>query len=347
MRSLVLPVLLLACGCSRAPADIEWRAPAMGTTYAVKTVGVPATVTRQLLQSEVDAILRRIDRQFSTYREDSEISRFNRSDSIDWWPVSEAVVTVVAMAERMSRLSDGAFDITAKPLVSLWGFGSVSGGARRPGTAEIELARRQTGYRKLEHRSRPPALRKQAANIQLDPNALVAGYAADLVAARLEQLGIRNYLVDMGGEYRLKGHNDRAGPWTIAIEEPLPDARRARHVLELTGGAVSTSGDYRDYFEAEGQRFSHVLDVRGGRPIRHNLTSVTVIAPTAMLADAWATTLLVLGEDVGYRLAARERVAALFMIRREQGLQEKITAGFPAHRVPREGAARKASPPPG
>lgn len=326
-------------GCGPAPADLEWRAPTMGTTYAVKVVAAPAGITRAALQIEVEAILARIDRSFSVYREDSEISRFNRAPARDWQPVSLDVVTVVAAAEQMSRDSDGAFDITAKPLIALWGFGALPREARIPSPAEVREASARVGFRKLQYRMSPAALRKLSVGLELDPNALVAGYAADLVAARFDELGIHHYLVDMGGEFRLKGNNARGEAWRIAVEDPRPDAQQSWRVLALTDCAVSTSGTYLNYFELDGRRYSHVLDPRKGWPVGHGLTSVTVIAPSAMQADAWATALLTLGEVQGLALAERERVAALFLSVRDGRFDEKTTSAFDA-RSARGGALR-------
>lgn len=308
----------------------------MGTTYRVQVVAAPGGATRASLRVEVEAILARIDRQFSTYRVDSEISRFNLSESTEWQPVSGAVVSVAAHAEQQSRLSEGAFDITAGPLLSLWGFGPGNHEPRVPSQSSIRRVRRQVGHRNLEYRRNPPALRKRSGNVQVDMNALVAGHAADLVAERLEQLGIQNYLVDMGGEFRLRGRSARGDEWNIAIEDPVPDSSRIRQVLSLTDCAVSTAGIYRNFFEAEGRRFPHVLDARTGWPVRHALASVTVIAPTALLADAWATTLLVLGDAEGFALAERERVAALFIAGRGGKFEEVATPAFRAYLAPDE-----------
>jgi thiamine biosynthesis lipoprotein len=318
----------------------------MGTTYTVKVVAAPAGHTRDSLRAEVEAILGRIDRQFSTYRDDSEISRFNLADSTEWLPVSADVVAVARTARRMSQWSGGAFDITAAPLLSLWGFGRKPGNERVPGAAEIAAAQRNVGYRKLQIRASPPALRKQVHEVQLDLNALVAGHAADLVAARFEQLGVRNYLVDMGGEFRLKGHNALGHAWAVAVEAPFPDRQRTGRILELTDCAVSTSGSYRNFFELDGQRYTHVLDARNGRPIRHDLASVTVLAPTALEADAWATALLILGHEEGMRLAEHERLAALFMVRRGEDFEETASSAFGAYPVPPTQRARMVSPPP-
>jgi thiamine biosynthesis lipoprotein len=319
--------------CSRGPADIEWRAPAMGTTYVVKAVAVPPSVTRESLQAETDAILRRIDSIFSTYRNDSEISRFNRGGSVDWQPASAELVTVVTAALELSRVTGGAFDVTAGPLVSLWGFGPEQGVGRIPDAKRLAAARRRLGYQKLQCGRQPYALRKQVGDIQVDLNALAAGYAADAVAAHFEQIGIRNYMVDMGGELRLRGHNTQGKAWSIAIELPLPEQYRTGRILELTDGAVSTSGTYRNFFEVDGKRFPHVLDARSGWPVQHDLASVTVLAPTAMRADAWATALLILGKEEGHALAEREGVAALFIAPGEKGFAEKVTTAFSAYPV--------------
>lgn len=319
----------------------------MGSTYRVQVANVPPGVTRDALRAEADEILSRIDRQFSTYREDSEIMRFNRARSTGWHAVSPELVLVARSARRMSQRSRGAFDITAAPLVTLWGFGPGQATATQvPRPADIRRVRRAVGYQKLDIREDPPALRKQLATVTLDANALVPGFAADRIAARFEQLGLRNFLVDIGGEFRLRGRTVGGRPWRIAIEAPMPDEQRPMRVLAVTDCAIATSGSYRNYFVDQDRHYSHVLDPRTGSPVSHDLVSVTVIAPSALQADAWATTLLVLGEQDGLALARQENIAALFIARREGAFDEQMSEAFHAYLEPGIDPPRTALPPP-
>lgn len=342
----IAALVLLASGCGAKPASIEWQAPAMGARYSVMVANAPRGITRTLLQADAEAVLAQIDRVFSTYRTDSEISRFNASGSTDWQAVSPELAQLVAEAERVSQATEGAFDITVGPLLRLWGFGpEFQADPRLPDAAVLASVRQRVGYRKLRYRLQPPALRKTIPELELDLNALVAGYAADRVAAGLEQRGVRNYLVDMGGELRFRGHNAQGDAWSIAIEQPSPGTSRVARRLKLRDCAVASSGDYRNFFELDGQRYAHVLDARTGQPIRHELASVTVLSPMALQADLWATALLVLGPVEGLRLARALGVSALFITRQQDGLHELASADL-SH-CPAGTPARTVLPPPG
>lgn len=303
----------------------------MGTTYSIKVVAPPDGVTEAVLRAEVETSLARVDRIFSTYRQDSEVSRFNASSTQDWQPVSHELVDLVGVALSLSRHSGSAFDITMPPLARLWGLGTQWDVVERIPNAEmIAHARSHIGHGQLEYRAQPPALRKRAKHMEIDLNAVVAGYAADQVAMQLEQRGIRRYLVDMGGEMRMLGTNARDEPWSIAIERPREGHAGVMRVIPLTDCAVATSGSYQNFIEIEGQRFPHVLDARSGRPINHPLVSVTVLARTALQADAWATVLLILGDQEGYALAERRGLSVFMVTEREGELHQQQSPGFGA-----------------
>ncbi len=327
-----LGVTLISAGChgpSAMPELHTLTGPTMGTTYTVKYLAPKQSLQEAEVQAAVEHILARITREFSTYDPDSELSRLNRAAAGEWLAVSQEMLQVMRKAAELNLLTGGAFDMTVGPLVALWGFGpNPPGEDRVPNKAELATAMRLVGRHNIELRLEPAAIKKAQAGVSLDLNALVPGYAADLVAARLEAFGFQHYLVDMGGELKLKGRNQMRAPWTVAIERPEPGTRRIERVIQLTDRGVATSGDYRNFFELGEQRYSHELDARTGWPIAHRLVSVTVIAGSAMHADGLATGLLVLGPEEGFALAEREHIAALFILRTSAGWEAQPTAAF-------------------
>lgn len=313
----------------REQTAIFFSGPTMGTTYTVKTAQVPKGVTREALQAGVEGILAQINRQMSTYDSQSELSRFNQNPSTDWVAVSPELLAVIQEALRVSALTRGAFDVTVGPLVDLWGFGpQPKNDAALPSEQAIQEVLARVGYRRIETRTDPPAIKKERADMTIDLNAIAQGYAADRVAGYLESLGIGNYLVDTGGELRVRGHNAEGALWRIAIEEPSPDRRAIERIIRLTDQGIATSGSYRNFFEKDGQRYSHEIDPQAGRPIRHNLVSVTVVHPSAAFADAVSTALMVLGSERGFKLAEEQGLAAFFIESTPAGFQEKSTAAF-------------------
>lgn len=300
----------------------------MGTQYSIVLADVPADVHVVALQSAVDARLERINDLMSTYRETSELSRFNASASTDWFPVSTETSLVVAEALRISDVSDGAFDATVGPLVNLWSFGPDPRVNHAPDAAALEAARMRVGYRMIEVRHDPPALRKTQDNVSLDLSGIAKGFGVDEIARLLDESGIGGYLVEIGGETRTKGSKDDGSVWRIGIESPLTEERRVQRVVELRDQSLATSGDYRNYFEENGTRFSHTIDPRTGEPIMHTLASVSVVAENCMLADALATTIMVLGPEAGYNLALEHDLSVYMIIRSGDRFVEKSTPSF-------------------
>ena len=330
--TILLTVLCLAAaGCENRQAGvtpIEYNGLTMGTTYSVKLVGIPAGLDPEVLRDDIESGLDSVNARMSTYMESSELSQFNSNDSTDWQAASAQLVKVLRHALTISVLSDGAFDVTVGPLVNLWGFGPPATGDAIPSEAAIRQALDKVGYRNLHVRDDPPAIRKDRGDLYVDLSAIAKGYAVDTVADYLDTLGVKNYLVEVGGEIRAKGHNASGVAWRIGIEQPDPRTRTVHTVINLHDVGVATSGDYRNYFENEGHRYSHAIDPRTGRPVMHELASVTVISPTAMHADGMATALMILGPDAGYRLAEREALAALFMVRVEDHFVDRSTPAF-------------------
>jgi thiamine biosynthesis lipoprotein len=328
----VCGVLLGLAACGGDAERIELAGETMGTRWAVTLLAPPAGPA---WRSEIEQVLARIDAEMSTWRGDSELSRFNASRGDGWFPVSAETARVVEEALAVHRRTDGAFDPTLGPLVELWGFAARQPRKLPPDAAALGRARARTGAWALAVQGDPPALRKQLAELSLDLSAIAPGFAVDAVAERLAALGAGRFLVDIGGELRCAGQGPHAGAWHVAIERPqahagAPQAGAAgwQRVLALRDAAVATSGSYRNFFELEGERYSHLLDPRSGAPIRHDLVSASVVAATASLADAFATGLIVLGPEAGPRVAAREGVAAFFVVERGGRLLESHSPAF-------------------
>lgn len=289
----------------------------MGTYYSV-TIANPPPELAEDWRERIDGELRRVNDQMSTYLKSSEISRFNDSSSLDWFAVSEETAMVVATAQEISAATDGAFDVTVGPLVDAWSFGPTKKTARPPSEAEIEALRKVVGYKHLEVRREPPALRKKIPELRVDLSAIAKGHGVDRILALLVDLGCEHVFVDIGGEDRAIGHRgDRA--WRVAIEDPNDEQREYHVAIELTDRAIATSGDYRNFFEFEGKRYSHTIDPRSGRPIDHGVASVSVIANDCMTADAWATALTVVGSEQGLELARRFNLAVRIVERQADG----------------------------
>jgi len=319
--------LLCACGTNVAP-EVELVGNTMGTQFSVKLAAGDAVEDAVHLQKAVKDALGHVEQMMSTFMPDSEISRFNNSTSTDWLSVSEEFCLSVEEALAISALTDGSFDITVGPLVNLWGFGPGDIIDEPPADENISTMLRSVGYRHLQADCARPALKKNVAELVLDMSALGKGYATDRVAAVLDQAGIENYLIEVGGELRLRGHNAKNAKWAIGIEVPLPNQRSPHTIVHLSDTAMATSGDYRNYFEADGKRYSHTIDTRTGWPVTHSLASVTVVDNDGFRADALATALLVMGPDAGMELATRESLAVLFLLRTETGIEELSTPAF-------------------
>jgi thiamine biosynthesis lipoprotein len=338
MRAVALGALALGlfAGCTREAAGSRTAlaGETMGTTWSATLLGAPPPPSGSSWQGEVERVLARIDAAMSTWRDDSELSRFNADRSEAWFAVSEETARVVAEALDVHRRTDGAFDPTVAPLLELWGFGPHARRRLPPEPGELAEARARVGARALEVRFAPAALRKHRRDLELDLSAIAQGYAVDAVAERLEALGVRRFLVEIGGELRCRGAGPRGGAWRVGLEQPVTHARDWQRVLALRDAAVATSGTHRHFVDLAGERLPHVLDPRRGAPIRHALVSVSVVAPTTSLADAFATGLLVLGPEAGRRIAEREGVAALFVSVQGGRLVEEHSRAFAPYLSP-------------
>ena len=250
----------------------------------------------------------------STYRADSEISRFNRAPAGEWFAVSAAVAEVVAASREISEKTGGAQDVTVGPLVNLWRFGpkdSASGGKKvavhaADGCGRFKAARERVGYKKLEVRMKPAALRKKVDGLEVDLSSIASGYTIDRLAEIMRDHGVKNFMVELGGELRAAGTRADGTPWRVAIERPLAEKREMEAAVPLVDAAMATAGGSRHFFEYEGKRYSHIIDPATGRPVEHTLASVTVAADKCVDADGWDTPLMVLGPERGSEVCGEE-----------------------------------------
>lgn len=314
---LLLSVLVSACSSPTEEQPIQKiEGFAQGTTYHI-SYWSDAPVEGKAVEAEVAKNFDLIDKTLSNYRPDSTIELFNANPSLESQAVGAEIVSLVNVAQGVYQLSQGCFDLTIKPLFELWGFQGDS--LTIPDQAAIEQGLAKVGMAKLEVVDDTHLLKKQA-DVRVDVSAVAQGYSVGKISEVLEQQGIQNYLVEIGGELKTHGHKPDGKAWRIAVEKPLPGERSLHKIITMPKDAsmsVMTSGTYRHYFDVNGQRYSHILDARTGKPVTHDLVAVTVLHENPTIADAWSTALLCLGQQDGMQLANAQKINALFI--RQQG----------------------------
>jgi thiamine biosynthesis lipoprotein len=311
-------------------SEVLLQGRTMGTTYNIKVVSTLEQIEALKLQDKIDLALKQVNKEMSTYIPDSEISLFNQSNAGEVFEISPGFTRVLKESIRLGELSEGKLDITVGPLVNLWGFGPELRPEKVPSESVIATTLARVGLNKLHLVGNQ--LSKDISNLYVDLSTTAKGYGVDIVAELIEANGFSNYLVEIGGEMRLKGFKHTGELWAIAIEKPILDHsgehRGVQQIVIPKDNAVATAGDYRNYFEADGQRFSHIIDPATGKPINHNLVSVTVVHPSSMTADGLSTTLMVMGTEQGMAFAVKNNLAALFISKTEHGFSEQFTVKF-------------------
>ena len=315
---LLFAVLVLVLGgCTRSPDSFSVSGSVMGTSYSVQAIAIPDGIEPQKLEVSIAEVLNAVDARMSTYKPKSELSRLNHAAVKTTQPISRQLAAVLKMALDVYQNSGGAFDVTVGPLVQLWGFGSRNqplDAQVRPKQPKLEEVLSAIGSEHLHFNSGELSLRKNSA-LEIDLSAIAKGYAVDELANYLQSKGIENFLVEVGGELRASGLNKRGQLWLVGVETPDAAPGKALGAVPLRDIAIATSGDYRNYFEENGVRYSHTIDPRTGQPVSHRLASVSVLHESAALADAWATALNVLGPVDGLALADELGLKAFFVIR--------------------------------
>lgn len=319
-------VALMALACSPTKvAELHLSGPTMGTVYNVKFVPKD-NIDGTKLQAEIDQLLVDINQLMSTYIKDSELSQFNQNNSTEPFPMSDETLIVIKEALRLGKLSDGLLDVTVGPLVNLWGFGPQLRPDKTPSETQIAEAQSQTGLDSLKVGD--TWISKSNPDLYVDLSTIAKGYAVDKVADLLSSYDIDNYLVEIGGEMRLSGVKSSGIPWRVAIEKPETDQRTVQKIISIGHHAIATSGDYRNYYQENGVRYSHIINPKTGYPIKHNLVSVTVVHASSMTADGLATALNVMGRDKALALAETNNLAVLLITKEKDGFKEYTSDQF-------------------
>ncbi|MBY7905443.1 FAD:protein FMN transferase [Vibrio fluvialis] len=321
-----LASLLLLAGCEQPPQQVHLSGPTMGTSYNIKYLQQDGLPSSDDLHKEIDRLLEEVNDQMSTYRKDSELSRFNQYQGIDPFEVSNQTATVVKEAIRLNGLTEGALDVTVGPLVNLWGFGPEARPEVVPTEAELAERKANTGIHHLSVDGNK--LSKDLPHLYVDLSTIAKGWGVDVVANYIESQGIHNYMVEVGGEIRLKGLNRDGVPWRIAVEKPTVDERSIQEIIEPGDMAIATSGDYRNYFERDGVRYSHIINPQTGRPIHNRVVSVTVLDKSCMTADGLATGLMVLGDEKGIEIAEQNHIPVFMIVKTDDGFKEIASSAF-------------------
>jgi len=311
-----LPVLLFCLIACQRNENAVFEGATMGTVYQVKIIG--KNLDRAALEEGIRERVERVNLLMSNWVIDSDVTRFNYYSGIGPFEVSEHTAIVVKRILELARLTGGALDPTVSPLIELWGFGTQRD-VPFPSEEEIRRALQMVGFEKLTLEGN--FLRKSFPRLSVNLSALAKGYAVDRVSAYLEEKHITRYMINIGGEVRTSGNNHEGIPWRIGIERPeVNDRNRVYRTVAPGNNAMATSGDYRNYFEYNGIKYSHILDPRTGYPIKPNVTLASVIAPDCMTADGLATALMVLNPEEGVALIEQlQGVECLILVRGEDG----------------------------
>jgi len=313
---------------SFSPELVSFSGPTMGTTYTVKFYTTEQVSNPWDLKDDVDDVLVKVNRLMSTYDSTSELSEFNKLPAGSAVDISEDMAYVVDKALLISEMTAGEYDVTVGPLVNLWGFGPGKREDKVPNQVSIDEAKTRVGYDFLTLDARRLTKEK---DIYVDLSSIAKGYGVDEVARVLRERGVESYLVEVGGEISSKGIKPDGSTWKIAIESPAGGHSMAERVLSLDNVAIATSGDYRNYFEKNGVRYSHTINPITGRPITHRLVSVTVIDKTATMADGLATAITVLGPEKGFAFAQENGIAAYLLVKTDFGFEERPSDAFKSY----------------
>lgn len=329
MAIISLMLVLVACQPATPPGvtgEILLQGRTMGTTYSIKFVAPDKVIQKDNLYQQVNELLNDINLQMSTYIDDSELSQFNQMRSTQFIPASRPLFTVIEEAIRLGKLTGGKLDVTVGPLVNLWGFGPDKRPETIPQDELLSSTMQRVGIDKLFVQDQRIA--KARADLYVDLSTIAKGYAVDAVAELLLTKGISNFLVEIGGEMRVSGLKSNGNDWRVAIEKPVSTERAVEQILIPGNNAVATSGDYRNYYEFDGVRYSHIIDPTTGRPINHLLVSVTVITDKSMTADGLSTAIMVMGPEEGLAFAQQHNIAVYLVSKSDNGFDTHMTEQF-------------------
>ncbi len=304
----------------------------MGTTYHIKYIDDSLKLSPQEVQAQADKLLKQVNQEMSTFMPTSEISRFNQFREINTpFAISKDFAHVVETAIQLNKVTEGALDVTVGPLVNIWSFGPTKRVDKEPSAEQIAEKMQFVGVDKLKVFAKDGQyyLEKSVPELYVDLSSIAKGFGVDKVAQYLDQLGVKNYMVEIGGEIFAKGKNERGRAWEIGIEDPLYNGeRQVQTIVGLANKGMATSGNYRNYFEENGKRFTHEIDPTTGYPVQHHLASITVIADNTMIADGLSTGLFVLGEEDALKVAEKEHIAVYLIIKDGDKFVVKTSSAF-------------------
>ncbi|MCL1074115.1 FAD:protein FMN transferase [Shewanella dokdonensis] len=332
-------LLSLLIGVAIIFAVLQYRRPAQlqkvegyaqGTTYHISWWSEKVIPTQDIEQ-QFNTALAQIDAEFSTYRDDSYISKFNHSSSTDWQAASADFLQLLTIAKEINHKTGGCYDPTIGPLFNLWGFQKDK--FNLPSAADIEATQAEIGIDKVEMDSAGQRIRKTLPGLQLNFSSMGEGYSISKLSAVLERHNISNYLVEFGGDMKIRGHKPDGKKWRIAIDRPdRKDSERQPYSIitinDETGVTLDTSGTYRHHFDENGKEYSHILDPRTGAPVTHNLVSASVFGKDPRVSDAWATAMLCLGPDAGQSIAKEQQLEVFFIEQRQDTFHNAQSAAL-------------------
>jgi thiamine biosynthesis lipoprotein len=313
---------------------VEYDGFVMGTSYHIKVVVDPADSKHlDAMKKGIQASLDRIDHMMSTYKPDSELSKFNQSEVDKWFKLSDDTFKVISMAQKLAEESNGLYDITVGPLVNLWGFGPDKRPTSIPTQATLQhIIDTKVGYKYLSIDDKNHSIKKSKP-LYLDLSSIAKGYGVDSAAQYLTSQGAKSFLVEVGGEVKTLGVKPDGQPWHLAIEAPTYNERKVYKIIALSGHGLATSGDYRNYYDEDGKRFSHTINPLTGYPVQHKLASASVISPTTAQADAYATAFMVMGTNKAYDFAIKRNIPAFFIYREDNKFKSKYTPAFKSYLI--------------
>ena len=311
---IILYLLLSSCSENKSH-NIDLKGNTMGTYYFVNLVDIPKTITKEKIQLEIKNALSKANKILSNWDETSEISQLNNNRTTEPISISNDLINVFKQAIIINDKSNGYFDLTLDPLIELWGFGYTKKNTidRVPNKDKIQETLTLVNQNKLLHINSKNQLLKNNKYIKLNLSAIGKGYGIDIIAKTLDDLNIKNYIIDIGGDIFVKGHNKNNTDWVIGIENPKLDEKLIKEIITVSNKGVATSGDYKNYFSKNGIKYSHIINPKNGMPITHSTKSVTVVDKNAMSADGWATALLAMGSKAGLKVAENEKIAVMFV----------------------------------
>jgi FAD:protein FMN transferase len=320
--------VLVLCGCDRSPELQKMEGKVQGTSYHFSWWS-SGRVDSVKLKASIEATFADIDKQISNYRNDSDIELFNHNPSVDWQELPADVVDLLQIAQRVYKGSAGCYDPTVKPLFDLWGF--RKGTFHIPSPEQREAVRAYVGFDKVQLDVPGHRVRKMIPDLSIDMSSMGEGYTVWRLAKVFEEVGVTNYLLEIGGDMYVRGTRPDREKWRVAIVRPLPEEITIQKTVDINddkGVALNTSGTYRHYFDAEGRRYSHIFDPRVGAPVTHDLVSATVIGDDPRLTDAWATAMLCMGKTAGDKAANQYQVGVFFIQQQETKLLESMSSSL-------------------